>query len=75
MNNSGNFTHKPRAVDPQTFRAKATGIGQSQSMSQRTGAYRAQRVIDSVSPECRKDIPAAEGYPAPMADMFGYMTK
>lgn len=66
MNNSGNNTHKPRAVDPQTFRAKATGIGQSQGMSLRTGAARAQQVINSTAPECRKAIPTAEGYPAPM---------
>lgn len=66
MNSSGK-KNEPRqyAVDPQTFRAKATGIGQSQAMSQRTGAARAQRVIDSVPAHCRGAIPPSEGYPAP----------
>ena len=66
MNKSGDNTREPRAVDPQTFRAKATGIGQSQTMSLRTGAVRAQRVIDSAPEHCRKAAPTVEGYPAPL---------
>lgn len=63
---SGNFTHPQYAVDPKRFRAQATGIGQTQSMSFNTGSRRAQKVIDSVPPHCRDRIPPAEGYPEPM---------
>lgn len=64
--NSGNSTHREFAVDPKTFRAKATGIGQTQAASLVTGGSRAQRVIDSAPEHCRKAIPVAEGYPDPI---------
>lgn len=67
MNDSGSNTHRPRAVDPATFRAKATGIGQSQAMSLRTGASRAQEVSDDIPAHCRAAVPAAEGYPPAQA--------
>jgi hypothetical protein len=68
MNDSGSFTHRPRAKDPQAFRAQATGIGQARKASLMTGAARAQRVVDAMPPEQRAAVPAAEGYPAPMSD-------
>ena len=72
MNDSGDRTHRPRAVDPQRFRAVATGIGQTQEMSALTGARRAQQVADSIPARCRDAVPAAEGYPAPRdPEMYG----
>ena len=62
---SGEFSQPVYAIDPVRFRAQATGVGQTQSMSYRTGLTRAQRVIDSVPAHCRPCIPAAEGYPEP----------
>ena len=67
--NFGDKTHGNYAVPPEQFRAQATGVGQSQRMSRMTGAMRAQRVIDSVPPECRAAIPPAEGYPTPVAPL------
>lgn len=49
---------------PESFRAMTTGIGQSQAMSLRTGAIRAQEVANDCSPECAKALPAS--YPSPM---------
>lgn len=66
---SGEFSQPVYAIDPVRFRAQATGVGQTQSMSYRTGLSRAQRVIDSVHPDCRPRIPVAEGYPDPMPAM------
>jgi len=66
MNNSGNSTHKPRAVDPARFRALATGIGQSQSMSASTGAMRAGRVADAMPARQRAALTPTSGYPAPL---------
>ena len=63
MNNSGEFTHKPRAVPPEQFRAAATGIGQSFRQSLATGMSRAQRVSDNIPPACRAAVPEAEGFP------------
>lgn len=65
MNNSGDNTHKPRAVNPETFRAKATGIGQSQNMSLATGTMRNMRVSASIPEHCRKAVPPAEGFVSP----------
>jgi hypothetical protein len=64
MNNSGNFTHKPRAVSPEAFRAQATGIGQSRGNSLMTGTARAYEVAEHMPPHCRRAVPKAEGYPA-----------
>ena len=63
MNNSGNSTHKPRAIDPANFRAQATGIGQTLGASRRTGAERAMEVAQHMPPAQRAAVPAAEGYP------------
>lgn len=63
MNNSGNSTHKPRATDPQKFRAIATGVGYSQGASFRTGSARAIEVVEHMPPAQRRAVPAAEGYP------------
>lgn len=49
--------------DPVKFRAQCTGIGQSREASEMTGRMRAQRVIDSATPEQQK---RAVGYPEPM---------
>lgn len=75
MSPSGNSTHREFAVDPKTFRAKATGIGKTQTASLYTGAARAQRVIDSAPEHCRKAIPMAEGYPEPTPpSVFGVIS-
>lgn len=65
MNPSGNATHKAKAVEPSTFRAAATGIGQALDASIRTGAQRAQYSIDQAPPQQRAAIPSAEGFPTP----------
>lgn len=65
MNNSGNNTHKARAVPPDRFRAQATGIGQSRSASEMTGAMRAAEAVEHMPPSQRRAVPAVEGYPAP----------
>lgn len=66
---SGEYSQPQYAIDPVRFRAQATGTGQTQSMSYRSGLYRAQRVIDSVPAHCRPCIPPAEGYPEPTPEM------
>lgn len=63
--NSGNHTHPEFAVPPEQFRAQATGVGVTRARSQATGAMRAQRVADCMSPKTRAQVPEAEGYPAP----------
>lgn len=65
MNNSGSNTHKPRAIDPQRFRAQATGITSCQSGSEASGAMRAAEVVEHMPPAQRRAVPLAEGYPAP----------
>jgi hypothetical protein len=62
--NSGDTTHRARAMDPAAFRAQATGIGQSAAASRATGAARAQRVVDQTDPACMSVVPEAEGFPA-----------
>jgi len=62
--NSGDQTHRARAMDPAAFRAQATGIGQSAAASRATGGNRAQRVVDQTDPACMSVVPEAEGYPA-----------
>jgi hypothetical protein len=62
--NSGDQTHRARAVDPQQFRAQATGIGQTRAASLATGSARAQRVVDQTDPACMSVVPVAEGFPA-----------
>lgn len=62
--NSGDFAHKPRAVDPAKFRAQATGIGVTLATSAQTGAARAQNVVDRTDPACMSVVPEAEGFPA-----------
>ena len=61
--NSGDNTHRPRAMDPKAFRAQATGIGQQASASLQTGTMRAQQVVDSMTPAQHAAVPQAEGYP------------
>lgn len=56
-------THKPRAIDPQTFRAQATGVGQTRGASLLTGGARAVEVVEHMPPAQRRAVPAAEGYP------------
>jgi len=68
MKFSGDSTHPARAVDPQQFRAQATGIGQTRSASLMTGGMRAQRVVDQTDPACRAAIPSAEGFPSQTTD-------
>ena len=63
MKNPGNSTHKPRATDPEKFRAIATGVGYSQGASYRTGLARAVEVVEHMPPAQRRAVPAAEGYP------------
>lgn len=69
MNDSGDFTHRPRAIDPRVARAQATGIGQCMSESLRTGMNRAQRVVDQCAPGCMTPVPVNEGFPARTPDM------
>lgn len=68
MNNAGNSTHKPRAIEPANFRAQATGIGQSTRASRMTGASRAARVVAEAPAGCIAMAPAAEGFPPPPAN-------
>ena len=63
MNDSGNSTHRPRAINPADFRAQATGVGMSLGASRRTGAARAMEVVEHMPPAQRRAVPAAEGYP------------
>lgn len=63
MKDNSGSTHREHAVDPRTFRAAATGIGQQFSHSVITGGMRAQRVVDSVPAECMAPVPDNEGYP------------
>lgn len=63
MKFSGDSTHPARAMDPELFRAQATGIGQTRRASEVTGSYRAQQVVDQTDPACRT-WPAAEGFPS-----------
>lgn len=69
MNDSGSFTHRPRAIDPRVARAQATGIGQCMGESLRTGMNRAQRVVDQCAPGCMAPVPVNEGFPARTPDM------
>ena len=62
-------THRARAVDPQQFRAQATGIGMTRTASLATGSARAQRVVDQADPTCLAFVPEAEGLPARTPDM------
>ena len=66
MKTSTDKTHQTRAVDPARFRALATGIGQSQSMSAATGAMRAQCVANAMPSEQRAALVPVAGYPAGM---------
>jgi hypothetical protein len=63
-------THRARAVDPQQFRAQATGIGMTRTASLATGSARAQRVVDQTDPQCLAAVPEAEGLPARTQDML-----
>lgn len=71
MNNSGDRTHKPRAIEPANFRAQATGISQSTRSSRMTGASRAARVVAEAPAGRIALAPAAEGYPPPPANDGG----
>jgi len=65
-------THRATAVDPQQFRAQATGIGMTRTASLMTGRGRAQRVVDQTDPECLAAVPAAEGLPSRTDAQMGY---
>lgn len=52
--------------EEQQFRNQATGIGQTRSASERTGAMRSQRVIDAAPPAQRRV--ADDSYPDPIPD-------
>jgi hypothetical protein len=69
MNNAGDRTHKPRAVDPKIFRDAATGVGQELAQSVLTGQRRAQRAIDC-APAAQRAV-ADPSYPAPRMDECG----
>ena len=69
MNNAGDRTHKPRAVDPRVFRAAATGVGQSLGASALTGDRRAQQVINA-APAAQRAC-ADPSYPAPTMSPTG----
>jgi hypothetical protein len=73
--NSGSHTHREFAVPPEQFRAQATGVGVTRGRSQATGAMRAQRVADCMSPKTRSQVPEAEGYPAPTPEMTSMATR
>ncbi|MBX3603197.1 MAG: hypothetical protein KF863_21460 [Rubrivivax sp.] len=53
--------------DQQRFRNQATGIGQTRSASERTGAARSQAVIDAAPKRQRR---FAVGYPDPTPQEF-----
>jgi len=65
MNNSGDSTHKARAVPPIDFRNQATGIGQQLSASRATGSVRNAIVSSSIPEHCRAAVPVAEGFMLP----------
>lgn len=72
MNNAGDRTHKPRAVDPRIFRAAATGVGQSLGSSALTGDRRARCAINA-APAAQRAV-ADPSYPAPdMSPTGDYM--
>jgi hypothetical protein len=52
------------------FRNQGTGIGQTRSASERTGAYRSQAVIDA-APAAQRAC-ADRSYPAPMVGGMGW---
>lgn len=62
MMNSGNSTHRPRAIDPKAFRNQATGIGQSCGASAVTGAVRSYEVGEHMPARQRRAAPTAEGF-------------
>ena len=63
MNNAGDSTHKPRAIDPQTFRALGNGSGQTAASALVSGRQRAQAVIDG-APKAQRAV-ANPSYPQP----------
>lgn len=65
MKNDSGSTHREHAVDPKTFRAAATGIGQTLRSSIITGGMRAQRVVDTMPAHQYAVVPDNEGYPTP----------
>lgn len=65
MNDSGSYTHRPRAVDPMKFRQMATGIGQTQAASCATGAMRAACVAAKMPAKAAAAAPEAEGFMKP----------
>ncbi len=69
MNNAGNSTHKARAIEMDRFRNQATGIGQTRSASECTGAIRAQHAIND-APNAQRKV-ADPSYPAPTRDENG----
>lgn len=68
MKNDSGSTHREHAVDPRTFRAAATGIGQQLSHSIVTGGMRAQRVVDGMPAAQHAAVPENEGYPPKLPD-------
>ncbi len=69
MKTDPSSTFNPVLVSDETakrFRNQGTGIGQTRSASERTGARRSQAVIDAAPPAQRKV--ADRSYPAPLPD-------
>lgn len=73
MKTDPSSTFNPALVSDETarrFRNQGSGIGSTRSASERTGARRAQAVIDAASPAQR--AVADRSYPAPLpADGLG----
>lgn len=67
-----NTTHDDFSTEEyqRKFRNQATGIGQTRSASEGTGARRSQCVIDAAPAEQRK---SAVGYPVPTPDDLGLL--
>ena len=69
MKPDASSTFNPALVSDETarrFRNQGTGIGQTRSASERTGARRSQAVIDA-APAAQRAV-ADRSYPAPLAD-------
>lgn len=66
MKPTDNSTHRPRAIDPKTFRDQATGIGQARCESAMTGAMRNARVSTGMTAQQAAAVPAAEGFVKPL---------
>jgi hypothetical protein len=71
MKQPDGVTHSDKFSTPEysrRFRNQATGIGQSRSASEMTGAARSARVVDCGPSTVSKQVAEATGYPQPMPD-------